>query len=137
MANDTTLTIIGALTGDPELRYTPSGVPVANFTVASNPRVFHQLTGQWRDGDPLFLRCQLWREPAENIAECLTKGTRIIATGRLQQRSYQDRHGEQRTVIELLVDEIGPSLKWATAKVDKRTRSNTPAEQSGDDDPPF
>jgi single-strand DNA-binding protein len=135
MAHDTTLTTIGALTGDPELRYTPSGVAVANFTVASNPRVFDKPSGEWRDGDPLFLRCQLWREPAENVAECLVKGTRVIVTGRLQQRSYEDRHGEKRTVIELLVDEIGPSLKWATAKVEKRTQRNAPAERSEDEAP--
>ena len=137
MAGETILTIIGTMTADPELRFTPSGVAVANFTVASNPRVFHQPTGQWRDGDPLFLRCQLWREPAENIAESLAKGTRVIATGRLQQRSYEDRHGENRTVIELLVDEIGPSLKWATAKIEKRTRSTPTSKRPTDDEAPF
>ena len=139
MANETTLTIIGTLTADPELRYTPSGVAVANFTVASNPRVFNKPTGEWRDGDPLFMRCQLWREPAEHAAESLTRGTRIIVHGRLQQRSFETREGEKRIVIELLVDEVGPSLKWATAKIDKATRSKgDPGPATDDsDEPPF
>jgi single-strand DNA-binding protein len=121
------------VTADPELRYIPSGVAVANFTVASKPRVFNKPTGEWRDGDPLFMRCQLWREPAEHVAECLTRGTRLIVYGRLQERSFETREGEKRTVIELLVDEIGPSLKWATAKVNRATRSKDESGPTTDD----
>jgi single-strand DNA-binding protein len=112
---------------------------VSNFTVASNPRVFNRPTGEWRDGDPLFMRCQVWRDAAKNVAQCLTRGTRVIAHGRLKQRSFETRQDEKRTVIELLVDEIGPSLKWATAVVDKATRSNgEPDPTTADsDEPPF
>ncbi|WP_139061897.1 single-stranded DNA-binding protein, partial [Tsukamurella pulmonis] len=111
MANDTTLTVIGNLTADPELRFTPSGVAVANFTIASTPRTFDKNTNEWKDGDALFLRCNLWREFAEHVADSLTKGTRVIASGRLKQRSYDDRDGQRRTIVELEVEEIGPSLR--------------------------
>jgi single-strand DNA-binding protein len=122
MSNETTITIVGNLTADPELRFTPSGAAVAAFTIASTPRHVDRETGQWKDGDPLFLRCSIWRGYAENVAETLTKGMQVIATGRLKQRSYEDRDGVKRTVVELEVDEIGPCLKWATAKVTKATR---------------
>ena len=110
-AGDTNLTIVGNLTADPELRFTPSGAAVANFTVASTPRMMDRQTNEWKDGDPLFMRCSIWREAAENVAESLTRGSRVIVTGRLKQRSYETREGEKRTVVELEVDEIGPSLK--------------------------
>ena len=113
MAGDTVLTIVGNLTADPELRYLPSGVAVASFTVASTPRTLDRHSGEWRDGEPLFLRCRLWRQPAENVAESLTKGARVIVQGRLKQRSFETREGEKRTVIELDVDEVGPSLRYA------------------------
>lgn len=136
MAGETTITVVGNLTGDPELRYTPSGHAVANFTVASTPRVFDKQTNQWKDGDALFLRCSLWRQPAENTAESLTRGARVIVTGRLTQRSYEAKDGEKRTVVELQVDEIGPSLRYATAKVNKATRSGGSGyTASGADDP--
>jgi len=124
MSGDTTLTIIGNLTADPELRFTPAGAAVANFTVASTPRTFDRNKNEWIDGDPLFMRCNMWREAAENVAESLTRGSRVIASGRLKQRSYETREGEKRTVVELEVDEIGPSLKYATAKVNKANRGN-------------
>ena len=123
MANDTVITLIGNLTADPELRFTPSGAAVANFTVASTPRTFDRQSGEWRDGDALFLRCNIWRQPAENVAETLTRGARVIVQGRLKQRSFETREGEKRTVIELEVDEIGPSLRYATATVTKASRS--------------
>ena len=116
MANDTVITVVGNLTADPELRFTNSGIPVASFTVASTPRTFDRQSGEWKDGEALFLRCSIWRDAAENVAESLTKGTRVIVQGRLQQRSYTDREGNNRTSIELQVDEIGPSLRYATAK---------------------
>ena len=122
MANETTLTIIGNLTNDPELRFTPSGAAVANFTIASTPRTFDRQAGEWKDGETLFMRCSLWREAAENVAESLQRGTRVIATGRLKSRSYETKEGEKRTVTELDVDEIGPSLRYATAKVNKTQR---------------
>ena len=122
MSNETVITIIGNLTADPELRFTPSGAAVAGFTVASTPRFFDKETSQWKDGDPLFLRCSIWRAYAENVAETLTKGMQVIAQGRLKQRSYDDRDGVKRTVVELDVDDIGPCLKFATAKVTKATR---------------
>ncbi|MDR1799837.1 MAG: single-stranded DNA-binding protein [Bifidobacteriaceae bacterium] len=122
MAGDTVVTVIGNLTGDPELRFTPNGgTSVANFTVASTPRIYDRASGEWREGDSLFLRCSVWREAAENVAETLTKGMRVIVQGRLTQRSYETREGQQRTVIELQVDEVGPSLRWATAKVTRNT----------------
>jgi single-strand DNA-binding protein len=123
MAGETVITVIGNLTGDPELRFTPSGAAVANFTVASTPRTFDRQSNEWKDGETLFMRCSIWREAAENIAETLTKGTRVIAQGRLVQRSYETREGEKRTVVELQVDEIGPSLRYATAKVTRAQRS--------------
>ena len=123
MAGDTTITVVGNLTADPELRFTPSGAAVANFTVASTPRIYDRQSGEWKDGDALFLRCNIWREAAENVAESLTRGSRVIAQGRLKQRSYETREGEKRTVVELEVDEIGPSLRYATAKVNKASRS--------------
>ncbi|WP_333892333.1 single-stranded DNA-binding protein [Mycolicibacterium gadium] len=123
MAGDTIITVIGNLTADPELRFTPSGAAVANFTVASTPRIFDRQTNEWKDGEALFLRCNIWREAAENVAESLTRGSRVIVQGRLKQRSFETREGEKRTVVELEVDEIGPSLKYATAKVNKASRS--------------
>jgi single-strand DNA-binding protein len=123
MAGDTVITVIGNLTDDPELRFTPSGAAVANFTVASTPRTFKRETNSWEDGETLFLRCSIWRQAAENVAESLTRGTRVIVQGRLVSRSYEDREGQKRTVNELQVDEIGPSLTWATAKVTRASRS--------------
>jgi single-strand DNA-binding protein len=123
MAGETTVTVVGNLTSDPELRFTPAGSAVANFTVASTPRVFDRESGAWRDGDALFLRCSLWREYAENVAESLVRGTRVVVHGRLRQRSYDTKEGEKRTVVELEVDEIGPSLRYATAKVTKASRA--------------
>jgi single-strand DNA-binding protein len=123
VAGDTTITVVGNLTADPELRFTPSGAAVANFTVASTPRIFDRQSSEWKDGEALFLRCNIWREAAENVAESLTRGSRVIVTGRLKQRSFETREGEKRTVYEVEVDEIGPSLKYATAKVNKASRS--------------
>ena len=122
MAGDTTITVVGNLTADPELRFTPSGAAVANFTVASTPRIYDRQSSEWKDGEALFLRCNIWREAAENVAESLTRGSRVIVTGRLKQRSYETREGEKRTVVEVEVEEIGPSLKYATAKVNKASR---------------
>jgi single-strand DNA-binding protein len=116
--------VIGNLTADPELRFTPSGAAVANFTVASTPRTFDRASGEWKDGEALFLRCNIWRQAAENVAESLTRGMRVIVSGRLRQRSFETREGEKRTVIELEVDEIGPSLRYATAKVNKANRGS-------------
>ncbi|MDQ7907059.1 single-stranded DNA-binding protein [Phytohabitans sp. ZYX-F-186] len=123
MAGDTTITVIGNLTDDPELRFTPSGAAVAKFRVASTPRIMDRQSGEWKDGEPLFLSCTVWRQAAENVAESLQRGARVIVSGRLKQRSYETREGEKRTVIELEVDEIGPSLRYATAKVQKMSRS--------------
>jgi single-strand DNA-binding protein len=123
VAGDTIITVVGNLTADPELRFTPSGAAVANFTVASTPRIFDRQSNEWKDGDALFMRCSIWREAAENVAESLTRGSRVIVQGRLKQRSYETREGEKRTVVELEVDEIGPSLRYATAKVNKANRS--------------
>ncbi|HET9889521.1 MAG TPA: single-stranded DNA-binding protein [Mycobacterium sp.] len=123
MAGDTNITVVGNLTADPELRFTPSGAAVANFTVASTPRIYDRQSGEWKDGEALFLRCNIWREAAENVAESLTRGARVIVTGRLKQRSFETREGEKRTVFEVEVDEIGPSLRYATAKVNKASRS--------------
>ncbi len=117
MAGETVITVVGNLTADPELRYTQNGLPVANFTIASTPRTFDRQANEWKDGEALFLRASVWREFAEHVAGSLTKGSRVIATGRLKQRSYQDREGNNRTSIELEVDEIGPSLRYATAQV--------------------
>lgn len=121
MAGETIITVVGNLTADPELRFTPSGAPVANFTVASTPRTFDRTSGEWKDGDAMFLNCAVWRQAAENVAESLTKGMRVIVQGRLRSRSYETREGEKRTVFEVEVEEIGPALKYATAKV---TRSS-------------
>lgn len=124
MAGDTTLTIIGNLTGDPELRFTPSGAAVANFTVASTPRMYDRTSGEWKDGETLFMRCSVWRDAAENVAESLGRGTRVVVSGRLKSRSYETKEGEKRTVIELEVDEIGPSLRYASAKITKTQRGS-------------
>jgi single-strand DNA-binding protein len=123
VAGDTVITVIGNLTDDPELRFTPSGAAVANFTIASTPRVFKRDSNSWEDGDTLFMRCSVWRQYAENVAESLVRGSRVIASGRLKQRSYETREGEKRTVVELEVEEIGPALRYATAKVQRTQRS--------------
>ncbi|MDQ0643827.1 single-stranded DNA-binding protein [Microbacterium murale] len=123
--NETTLTIVGNLTAEPELRQTSSGVAVASFTVASTPRNFDRQANEWKDGDALFMRCSAWRDLATNITASLTKGSRVIVTGRLQQRSYQDREGNNRVSLELQVDEVGPSLKYATAQVVRGDRSGS------------
>ncbi|MBW8027062.1 single-stranded DNA-binding protein [Clavibacter michiganensis subsp. michiganensis] len=117
MAGETIITVVGNLTSDPELRYTQNGLAVANFTIASTPRSFDRASNDWKDGDALFLRASVWREFAEHVASSLTKGSRVVATGRLKQRSYETKEGEKRTSIELEVDEIGPSLRYATAQV--------------------
>ena len=119
MAGETPITLIGNLTGDPELRFTPSGAAVANFTVASTPRTFDRQTNEWKDGDAMFINCAVWRQYAENVAESLQKGTRVIVSGRLKSRSYETREGEKRTVFEVDVDEIGPALRYATAKINR------------------
>ena len=146
MSGETVTTVVGNLTADPELRFTQSGLAVANFTVASTTRTFDKTTDEWKDGDALFLRCNLWRQPAENTAESLVKGSRVIVTGRLRQRSFETKDGDRRTVIELEVDEIGPSLRYATAKVTKTPRTGSATEAPGDpwaagntrnEEPPF
>jgi single-strand DNA-binding protein len=124
MAGETVITVVGNLTDDPELRFTPSGAAVAKFRVASTPRTLDRASGEWKDGEPLFLACNIWRDAAEHVAESLQRGARVIVTGRLRQRSYETREGEKRTVYELEVDEIGPSLRYATAKVQKMSRSS-------------
>lgn len=144
MANETTITVVGNLTGDPELRFTSSGgTAVANFTVASTPRTFDKASGDWKDGDTLFMRCNAWRAMAENVAESLTRGARVVVTGRLRQKSY-DRDGERRTTFEVDVDEVGPSLRYAAVKVTKAKPGNggvagRPAQGAprDDDEPPF
>lgn len=150
MAGETVITVVGNLTADPELRFTPSGAAVANFTVASTPRSFDKQSGEWRDGEALFLRCSIWRQAAENVTESLTRGARVVVTGRLRQRSYE-KDGQKRSTIELEVDEIGPSLRYATAKVNKVSRSagdttggssdpwgsDATAQTTYDDEPPF
>jgi single-strand DNA-binding protein len=123
MAGDTTITIVGNLTNDPELRFTPSGAAVASFTVASTPRSFDRQANEWKDGETLFMRCSIWRQAAENVAESLQRGMRVVVTGRLKSRTFDTREGEKRTVIEMEAEEIGPSLKYATAKVNRTTRS--------------
>jgi single-strand DNA-binding protein len=123
MAGETPITVVGNLTADPELRFTPSGAAVANFTVASTPRTFDRQTNDWKDQETLFLNCSVWRQAAENAAESLTRGMRVIVQGRLKARSYETREGEKRTVFEIDVEEVGPSLKMATAKVQKTSRS--------------
>jgi single-strand DNA-binding protein len=124
MAGDTVITVIGNITGDPELRFTPSGAAVANFTVASTPRAFDRQSNEWKDGETLFMRCSVWRDAAENVAESLNRGTRVIVSGRLKSRSYETKEGEKRTVVEMEVDEVGPSLRYASAKVTKTQRGN-------------
>jgi single-strand DNA-binding protein len=137
--NETTLTITGSLTADPELRFTPSGIAVANFTVASNARRFDKATNGYVDVEPIFLRCTAWRTLAENAAESLTRGARVIVTGTLRSNSYETREGEKRTSLELTVTELGASLLWTTAKLSKadRTSSTASASKAGDDEPPF
>ncbi len=150
MANETTLTIVGNLTSDPDLRYTPSGAAVVKFTVASTPRLFDQASGKWRDGEPLFMACSAWREQAENIAESLSKGTRVVVTGRLRLSRWETPEGEKRQAFQLDVEEVGPSLRYARAKVMKLTRASaapdsgtttTPVDDpwaaNGDAEPPF
>lgn len=124
MAGETIVTVVGNLTADPELRFTPSGAAVASFTIASTPRQFDRNTNEWKDGDALFLRCSIWRQAAENVAESLQRGMRVVAQGRLKQRSYETREGEKRTVVEMDVEEVGPSLKYATAKVNRTQRGS-------------
>jgi single-strand DNA-binding protein len=139
MAGDTTITLVGNLVDDPELRFTPSGAAVAKFRVASTNRYFDKNTNEWKDGDSLFLQCNIWRQAAENVAESLTKGMRVIVTGRLKQRSYETKEGEKRTVFEVEVDEVGPSLRNATAKVTRTQRAggtsggSAPASDFNDD----
>ena len=130
MAGDTVITVIGNLTADPELRWTQAGAPVADFTVASTPRTYDRNAGEWRDGDTLFMRCSVWRETAENVAESLRKGMRVIVQGRLTQRSYDTQQGERRTVVELQVDEVGPSLRRARAQVTRTAPSGGGGYQS-------
>ena len=140
-AGDTTITMIGNLVDDPELRFTPSGAAVAKFRVASTPRYLDKATNEWKDGESLFLQCQIWRQAAENVAESLTKGMRVILSGRLKQRSYETKEGEKRTVVEVEVDEVGPSLRNATAKVTRAQRAGgsggaaAPAAEAFNDDP--
>ena len=124
MAGETIITLVGNLTADPELRFTPSGAAVANFTVASTPRTFDRQTSEWKDGDAMFLNCSVWRQAAENVAESLTKGMRVVVQGRLKSRSYETREGERRTVFEVEVEEVGPSLRYATAKVTRTSSGN-------------
>src|SRR5256886_6158055 len=124
MAGETVITGVGSLTDDAELRFSPAGAAVAGFRVASTPRTLDKQSGEWKDGEPLFLSCQVWRQAAENVAESLQRGARVVVQGRLRQRSYETREGEKRTVYELEVDEIGPSLRYATAKVQKMSRSS-------------
>ena len=131
MAGETVITVVGNLVDDPELRFTPSGAAVANFRIASTPRTFDRQTNEWKDGDALFLSCSVWRQAAENVAESLQRGMRVVVQGRLKQRSYETREGEKRTVVELEVDEVGPSLAFATAKVTRATRSGGGGGYSG------
>jgi single-strand DNA-binding protein len=137
--NETALTITGSLTADPELRFTPAGIAVANFTVASNARRFDKATNGYVDVEPIFLRCTAWRTTAENIAESLSRGVRVIVTGNLKSNSYETREGEKRTSLELNVTEVGASLLWATIKITKAERTSAPASKPADDDeqPPF
>src|SRR6478736_4364732 len=131
MAGETVITVVGNLVDDPELRFTPSGAAVANFRIASTPRTFDRQTNEWKDGDALFLSCSVWRQAAENVAESLQRGMRVVVQGRLKQRSYEDREGVKRTVYELDVEEVGPSLKNATAKVTKTTGRGGQGGQGG------
>jgi len=131
MAGETIITVVGNLTADPELRFTPSGAAVANFTVASTPRTFDRQSGEWKDGDAMFLNCSVWRQAAENVAESLTKGMRVVVQGRLKSRSYETREGERRTVFEVEVDEVGPSLRYASAKVTRSSGGSGSGSYSG------
>ena len=131
MSGETPLTIVGNLTADPELRFTPSGAAVANFTVASTPRKFDRQTNEWKDGDTLFMRCSIWRDAAENVAESFNRGDRVIVQGRLTQRSYETKEGEKRSVVELEVDEIGASVRNATVSIKKAQRGGAPQQQQG------
>src|SRR5215204_3408054 len=137
MAGETVITVVGNLVDDPELRFTPSGAAVANFRIASTPRTFDKQSNEWKDGDALFLSCSVWRQAAENVAESLQKGMRVVVQGRLKQRSYETREGEKRTVIELDVEEVGPSLKYATAKVTRVTRGGGGGGGFGGGDDPW
>ncbi|HKM25428.1 MAG TPA: single-stranded DNA-binding protein, partial [Corynebacterium sp.] len=128
---DTPITVVGNIVADPELRFTPSGAAVANFRIASTPRAFNRDTNQWEDGEALFLTCNVWRQAAENVAETLTKGMRVIVNGRLKQRSYQTKEGENRTVFEIEVDEVGPSLKFASAQVNRNPREGGGTQYQG------
>ena len=131
MAGETVITVVGNLVDDPELRFTPSGAAVANFRIASTPRTLNRQTNEWEDGEALFLSCSIWRQAAENVAESLQKGMRVVVQGRLKARSYETREGEKRTVMELEVDEVGPSLRYATAKVARTTRQGGGGGYSG------
>ncbi len=131
MAGETVITVVGNLVDDPELRFTPSGAAVANFRIASTPRTFDRQTNEWKDGDALFLSCSVWRQAAENVAESLQRGMRVVVQGRLKSRTYETREGEKRTVFEIEVEEVGPSLKYATAKVTRTTRSGGGGGYSG------
>ena len=131
MAGETIITVVGNLTADPELRFTPSGAAVANFTVASTPRTFDRQSGEWKDGDAMFLNCSVWRQAAENVAESLTKGMRVVVQGRLKSRSYETREGERRTVFEVEVDEVGPSMRYASAKVTRNSGGSSSGGYSG------
>ena len=124
MAGETVITVVGNLTADPELRYTQNGLAVANFTIASTPRTFDRQANEWKDGEAMFLNCSVWRQPAENVAETLSRGMRVIVQGRLKSRTYETKEGERRTVFEVEVEEVGPSLRYATAKVTKAQRSH-------------
>jgi single-strand DNA-binding protein len=136
--NETALTITGNLTSDPDLRFTPTGTAVANFTVAATPRRFDKSSGGWVDGEAIFMRCTVWRTTAENVAESLTRGARVVVTGRLRPNNYETRDGDKRTMLELDVDDIGASLKFATVKVDHAKRTNGDADRPADNDaPPF
>ena len=138
--NETTVTLVGNLTADPELRFTSTGTAVANFTVATTPRTFDRASGEWKDAEALFMRCTLWRQPAEHLAESLRRGDRVIVVGRLKQRSFETRDGDKRTVIECDATEVGASLQFRQAKLTAATRTGAPASsdnQLGDDEPPF
>jgi single-strand DNA-binding protein len=137
MANETVITLVGNLVDDPELRFTPSGAAVAKFRIASTPRTFDRQTNEWKDGEALFLTCNVWRQPAENVAESLQRGMRVIVQGRLKQRSYETREGEKRTVFEVEVDEVGPSLRNATAKVTKAQRQGGGQQAAQRNDDPW
>jgi len=132
---DVSITVVGNLTGDPELRFTQGGQAVCNFTVASTPRFLDKTTNEWKDGDAVFLRCNIWRQAAENVAESLSKGARVMVTGRLKQRSYETKEGEKRTVYEIEADEVGPSLKFATVKVNRLKRDESGGSQSSRENP--